>query len=147
MADLTRMIAVPLDGSQNAMKSIDYISLIFGPKLDLEVTLLYVLPSLPSLLVDDRDMGHKDRLRLKSIEDKNVQMAERILAEGKKALIQKGFRDEKIKTIYKQKKLGIPKDISMWADDRRADAVVISTRGRSRIGAFFMGEVARKLLE
>ena len=147
MADLTKMIAVPLDGSQNAMKSIDYINLIFGPKHDLEVTLLYVLTSLPSLLVDDRDMGHEDRLRLKSIEDKNVQMAERILAQGKKALIQKGFGDEKIKTIYKQKKLGIPRDISMWADDRQADAVVISTTGRSRLEAFFMGEVARKLLE
>ena len=147
MTDLTKMIVVPLDGSQNAMKSIDYINLIFGPKHDLEVTLLYVLTSLPSLLVDDRDMGHEDRLRLKSIEDKNVQMAERILAQGKKALIQKGFRDEKIKRIYKQKKLGIPRDISMWADDRQADAVVISTTGRSRLEAFFMGEVARKLLE
>ena len=147
MTDLTKMIVVPLDGSQNAMKSIDYINLIFGPKHDLEVTLLYVLTSLPSLLLDDRDMGREDRLRLKSIEDKNVQMAERILAQGKKALIQKGFRDEKIKTIYKQKKLGIPRDISMWADDRQADAVVISTQGRSRLEAFFMGEVARKLLE
>ena len=147
MTNVTKMIAVPLDGSQNAMKSIDYISLIFGPKHDLEIILLYVLPSLPSLLVDDRDMGHEDRLKLKSIEDKNVQMAERILGEGKKGFIQKGFRDEKIKTIYKQKKLGIPRDISMWADDTRADAIVISTRGRSRIEAFFMGEVARKLLE
>jgi nucleotide-binding universal stress UspA family protein len=147
VSDLTKMIAIPLDGSKEAMKSIDYVSFLFGPKHNLEVTLLYILPSLPSIIVDDRHLSHQDRLRVKSIEDKNVHMAERILADGKKTLIQRGFRDEQIRTVYQAKKLGIPRDICMWADDRQADGVIISTRGRSRIEVFFMGEVARKLLE
>jgi nucleotide-binding universal stress UspA family protein len=147
VTDLRKMIAIPLDGSRDAMKSLDYAGLIFGPKHNLEFTLIYVLPALPSILVDDPKISQEERLRLKTINSKNVQMAEHILSAGKKALIQRGFRDERIDTVYKEKKLGIPKDICMWADDRQADAVFISTRGRSRIEAFFMGEVARKLLE
>lgn len=147
MADLRKMIVVPLDGSQNATRSIDYVSFIFTPKHNLEVNLLYVLPSLPPILVKDAAMKREERLRLKAIDKKNTEMAQRILADGKQLLVQKGFGEKQAKTAYAAKKIDIPRDICMWAEDKRADAVFISTRGRSRLQAFFMGEISRKLLE
>jgi nucleotide-binding universal stress UspA family protein len=147
MVELTRMIVVPMDGSENATRSLDYIDFMFGPKHNLEVNLLYVLPSLPAILTDDPKMRQEEKLRLKSVESKNIQMAERILSEGKKVLVQRGFTEGRIKTAYREKKVGIARDICFWAENKQADAVVISTRGRSRIQAFFMGEISRKLLE
>jgi hypothetical protein len=52
-----------------------------------------VLPTLPSALVDDREIRRESRLQIKAVEDKNVRMAERILAEAKKALTQRGFHE------------------------------------------------------
>jgi nucleotide-binding universal stress UspA family protein len=147
MAELTKMIVVPVDGSQDALRSVDYLNLIFGAEHNAEVILFYVLPTLPSALVDDREVRRESRLQLKAVEDKNVRMAERILAEAKKALVQKGFDERRVKTVYRNKEIGIARDICSWADDKQADAIVISSRGRSRLVAFFMGEICRKLLE
>jgi nucleotide-binding universal stress UspA family protein len=74
-------------------------------------------------------------------------MAERILSEAKNALIQKGFPEESVKTIYRKKEVDIARDICNWAENKRADAVLITTRGRSRLEAFFMGEISSKLLD
>lgn len=67
------------------------------------MTLLYVLPALPSGLVDDREVSRESGLQLKAIEDKNVQMAKRILAEAKKAIVQKGFDERRVKTVYRKR--------------------------------------------
>lgn len=40
MAELTTMVVVSMDGSQNAMRSLDYVDFMFGPKHHLEVNLL-----------------------------------------------------------------------------------------------------------
>jgi nucleotide-binding universal stress UspA family protein len=144
---LTKMIVVPVDGSENALRSLDYLALMFGPRHDLEATLLYIVPSLPSILIEDRSMDRQTALRLKAIENKNIRIAERILKEAKTALIQKGFEDERIKTVHRRKELSIARDICGWVEDRRADALLITTRGRSRLEAFFMGEISSKLVE
>jgi len=103
MAELTKMIVIPVDGSQDALRSIDYLNLIFGTEHNAEATLLYVLPTLPSGLVDDREVSRESGLQLKAIEDKNVQTAKRILAEAKKALAQKGFDKKRVKTVYRKR--------------------------------------------
>jgi nucleotide-binding universal stress UspA family protein len=49
--------------------------------------------------------------------------------------------------VYLKKETGVAKDICTWVESKRADAVLISTRGRSKLEAFFMGQVAAKLLD
>ncbi|MFP3869786.1 MAG: universal stress protein [Syntrophobacteria bacterium] len=146
-ADLTKMIVVPVDGSENSLKSMEYLSLIYGPGHDLEVTLFYVLPALPPLLEEERTKDRDAAQKVHAIENKTIRLAERMLGEAKSALVGKGFKEERIKTLYRKKEAGIARDICNWAEDKRADAVLITTRGRSRLEAFFMGEISSKLLE
>ena len=147
MADLTKMLVIPVDGSENALKSLDYLHLIYGNRHNLELTLKYVLPSLPPLLTDNRFMDREAATKVKTIENKSIRMAKKILAQAKNFLIDKGFDGERVQTVYKKKESGIAQDICQWVESKRADAVVISSRGRSRLEAFFMGEVSSKLLE
>ena len=56
MAELIKNIVVPVDVSKNALKSLDYIGLMYGAKHDLEVTLLYIWPLLPPILTDEKTM-------------------------------------------------------------------------------------------
>ena len=49
--DVSKMIVLPQDGSEFAMKSLDYLNRIFGPKHNLNPVLLYIVPSVPSALV------------------------------------------------------------------------------------------------
>jgi nucleotide-binding universal stress UspA family protein len=147
MAELTKMLTVPVDGSENALRSLDYLHLIYGNRHNLEVTLKYVLPSLPPILADNRSMDRETATKLKAIENKSIRLAEKILTQAKNFLIDKGFDGERVQTVYKKKESGIAQDICQWAESKRADAVLISSRGRSRLEAFFMGEISSKLLE
>ena len=147
MAELTKMIAIAVDGSENALRSLDYLGLMYGPEHDLEVNIFYVLPSLPLTLTEDPTMDRETAEKLKVVRAKNIRMAERILLEAKTALIHKGFSEDCIKTFYLKKKMSVAQEICVWAEGKLADAVLMTTRGRSRLEAFFMGEVSSRTLE
>jgi nucleotide-binding universal stress UspA family protein len=147
MTELSKMVVVPVDGSENAHRSLEYIDLIYGKDHNLEVTLKYVLPSLPPILADDRSMKRETAMKLKTLENKNIRMAEQILSKAKNLLIKKGFEEDLVQTVSRKKDRGIAQDICNWVESKRADAVLMTTRGRSRLEAFFMGEVSSKLLE
>ena len=144
---MVKKIVVTVDGSEKSLKSLDYFRLLFGPDHALEVTLLYILPTLPPILMDEKKKDKAVAQKLKVVEEKNIQLAEQILSAAKKAMLDKGFRENCIKTVYRNKEIGIARDICRWADSRRVDAIMISTRGRTRLQDFFMGEVSRRVME
>ena len=52
------------------------------------------------------------------------------------------------KSWNSKKRVGIARDICGWSEKKKSmDAVVLSTQGRSKIEAFFMGETACKVME
>lgn len=53
MKNSTKKIVIPLDGSETALGSLDYLDTLYGPKHNLEVILIHILPTLPSVLIDD----------------------------------------------------------------------------------------------
>ncbi len=111
MENLTKNILIPLDGSKNALKSLDYLDLMFGPKHNLDVTLLYIWPLLPPVLTDEKTMDKESWVKLTAVEKKNVLMGERILAVGKTALVKKGFDETRIKELYQRQEKSTGQDI------------------------------------
>ncbi len=147
MTELSKMVVLPVDGSENALRSLDYLHLLYGSRHNLEVTLKYVLPSLPPILADDRSMKRETAMKLKTLENKNIRLADKILSKAKDLLVKKGFKEDLVQTVSRKKDRGIAQDICNLVESKRADAVLITTRGRSKIEAFFMGEVSSKLSE
>jgi len=147
MTELSKMVVLPVDGSENALRSLDYLHLLYGSRHNLEVTLKYVLPSLPPILADDRSMKREIAMKLKALENKNIRLADKILSKAKDLLVKKGFKEDLVQTVSRKKDRGIAQDICNWVESKRADAVLMTTRGRSKLEAFFMGEVASKLIE
>ncbi|MDO9565713.1 MAG: universal stress protein [Candidatus Desulfaltia sp.] len=147
MEDLKKSIVIPLDGSKNSLNSLDYLNLMFSPEHEMHVHLLYVMPSLPPLLTDDKTMDRKLRSALASVKRKNKEIAERILAEAGKILIDKGFKEENIKPHYRQCENTIARDIHFWAKNKKADTILISKRGRTDFNPFVMGAMSTRLVE
>lgn len=113
---------------------------------DVRITLCYILPSLPPLF-DDPKYRRQTALQLKTLEKKNLEMGEKILNDGKKIFLEKGFSEQQVKTVNQSKQLGVAKDICQFSENKDADAIVLSTKGRSRLETFFMGEVSHSVLE
>jgi nucleotide-binding universal stress UspA family protein len=147
MVELTKMVVLPVDGSENALRSLDYLHLMYGSGHNLGVSLKYVLPSLPPILADDPSMKRETAMKLKTLENKSAGVARKILAKAKNVLVEKGFEEDRVQTVYRKKEKDVAQDICNWVENKRADAVVITTRGRSRLETFFMGEVSSKLIE
>ncbi len=146
MGEFSRMIVIAVDGSETALRSLAYVRLMYSPAAPLELVLLYVIPALPRLLTEDPAMDADTAQKLRIIETRNMRMAEGILEEAKAALKEKGFSEKQIRTVSPEREVGIAQDICRWAEARQADAVLITTRGRSRLEAFLMGEISTKLL-
>jgi len=147
MEELKKSIVIPLDGSKNSLRSLDYLYLMFGAEHKMHVHLLYVMPSLPPLLTDDNTMDRKIRSALASVKRKNKEIAERVLAEAVKILIDKGFAEENIKPHYRQCESTIARDIRFWAKNKRADTILMSRRGRTDFKPFIMGAISTRLVE
>ena len=146
--DLEKMIVVPIDGSENALKSLDYVNRIFGSKHNLRLSLVYLLPKLPAILVEDSQKSRETEKQLMEIEKKSSQMAERILTDAKDRLLQIGFTKKAVEAVFRKIEVGVARDICGWAENhKKADAIIISSRGRSRLEDFFTGEIANKVLE
>jgi nucleotide-binding universal stress UspA family protein len=145
---LEKRVVVPIDGSENALVSLDYINRIFGPRHSLRLSLVYLLPKLPSILVEESSKSRETMDQLQEIEKRSSQMAERILAAAQDRLMQVGFTAKAVEAVFRKIEVGVARDICSWAEtSRKADAIIISSRGRSRLEAFFTGEIANKVLE
>lgn len=143
----SKIIVVPVDGSENALRALDYLRVVFGSTYKIKVILLYLLPSLPQILIEGSTTSEEMARKFAELEKKNSEMAHTILSEGKKRLLDKGFKEQAVETVFQKRNVGIARDICNWSENMRADAIIISTRGLSRLKAFFMGETANKVLE
>ncbi len=122
------------------------MSHLYGANHTLGITLCYILPEIPPLLAD-ADLENELFLNINEIKDKNIQMGTRILNEAKAYLEDWGFASEQVQTVYKSLDRGVAKDICRFTKEKQADAIVLATLGRSRLEAFFMGQVSHDVLE
>lgn len=145
---INKTIVVPIDGSENALKSLDYINRIFGPRHSLNVSMVYLVPKLPQILVEESQKSQETSDQLRQIEKRNSQMAERILAEAKDRWMNIGFTQKTVEAVFREIEIGVARDICNWAEkSKKADAIIISSHGRSRLQTFFTGEISNKVLE
>jgi nucleotide-binding universal stress UspA family protein len=142
------MIIVPVDGSENALKSLDYINRIFGSKHKLRLSLVHLVPKLPLILVEESRKSQETVDQLREIEKRNSKIAERVLTDAKNRLKEIGFAQKTVEAVFRNIEVGVARDICSWAEkNKKADAIIISSRGRSRLETFFTGAIANKVLE
>jgi nucleotide-binding universal stress UspA family protein len=147
MTQPEKNITIPVDGSKNSFKSLDYVELMLGAKHDVKILICYVLPALPMIFDDDAKLNREERARLRAIEKKNITLAEKIMAQAKAVMLEKGFPEEQIQTLYKEKKRSITKDVCYYAESQRSDTILLTRRGKTDLKDLFMGEISKNFVE
>jgi nucleotide-binding universal stress UspA family protein len=145
---ITRHIILPIDGSANALLALEYVHALFGAAPDMELIFVYILPALPPILADARDLTAEEQRKLRAVDQKNHAMAERFLAEARARAVEKGFEDKRLKTIAQERKVSVTQDICQIATSHQTNAVVLARRGRTNASEIFaMGEVSAKMVD
>lgn len=142
---MARNLVVAVDGSDNSMKSLDYISMLFGGAV-LEVDLLYVMPALPPLF-DDPAVRRQAKKQLEAIEQKNRELGGAVLEEAKQRMVKAGFDSGSLRVHLEPKQQGPARDICHFAGRSKARAIVVGARGRSRLERFFTGSVSGNIIQ
>ena len=146
MEEITKKIVIPVDGSNNALRSFDYLEKIYGPKHDLDVGLLYIVPSIPPLVGDEKMVDKDVYARLSHAEQRLMNKANKILNKAKQHLLAKGFDEKRIETTAEKRRAGIAQNICEWAENARVDALLLTRRGQTDLEMFFLGRVSDRVV-
>ena len=135
----SKMVVVPVDGSENALRALDYLRVVFGSKYKLKVVLFYLLPSLPQILIEESTTSDEMARKFTELEKKNSAMAQLILSEGKKRLLDKGFKEQAVETIFQKREVGIARDICSWSENMRSRCYYYFHTGTKPAEGLFYG--------
>ncbi len=144
---LKKLFLVPIDGSPRSLNAIEYIGHLFGEAQNVHVDLLYVVPAMSPILVEESRHNRKTAAMLQKMEKKHVKFAKTALEKGAQKLKELGFEEDRIKTTLFGQATGVASDICERAEAKSADALVMNSRGRSRLESYFMGATATKVID
>ena len=130
-------IVVPIDGSKNSLEAADY-AIKMAEKYGSEVALVHVVNLDQTLqLLGIYRLSYPDPIK-KKIEDASAE-AEKWFTELIKTAEQRKVR---IKTKVMDSPMSVVASLVDYADQEKADLIVIGTRGRSGISKMLLGSVA-----
>ncbi len=144
-------LLIPLDGSESAMRAVEYVAQAFGHNPDVDIVLLHILPGIPPSLWDDghilNEEEHQKREEL--VHDWEKQQAKEwqvIFAQAQDKLIQAGIAPEAIKSKFQAQYGDIAEDILDEADLEGRSTIVIGRRGLTGAAKFFLGSISTKIV-
>ena len=142
-----KKIVIPLNGSEAGLGKLDFLDSLYGPKHNLEVILIHILPALPSVLIDDttQTVDEDFKIKARAVDRKNIQLADRRLTEAKSVLCAKGFDEMRITTYYKKMETEPSYDICQWAKTVKADAILVTRREGAHSDSFYLGSITNGL--
>jgi nucleotide-binding universal stress UspA family protein len=146
-AKIEKLIVAPTDGSMASINALEYIGDFFGPRHRVVVNLVYVMPALPPILVEESRHNRQTAGMLKKMEQKHHETAKTALDLGRQRLLKLGIVEERIRTGIQMQTTTIANDICNFAQNASADAIVLGSRGKSRLESFFINATATKVIE
>ena len=147
MNSIPKMLLAPVDGSSQGLKALDYTGRMFAADAAMKIKLVYVVPPLPPMLVEEarRDRGTAEML--KKMERGHDKTAESAIDTARERLLSLGFDENQIQSVVHRKSAGVARGICSLSESLNADAIIMATHGRGRMEAFFMGATATKVAD
>jgi nucleotide-binding universal stress UspA family protein len=144
---IAKVLLAPVDGSSQGLKALDYTGRMFAADAAMQIKVVYVVPPLPPMLVQEAGRDRDTAKMLEKMERGHVRTAELAIDTARERLLSLGFGEEQIRGIVHRKSAGVARGICSLSESLNVDAVVMTTRGRGRMEAFFMGATATKVAD
>jgi nucleotide-binding universal stress UspA family protein len=144
---MKKRILLAVDGSEQAMEAVRYVSLLMPPQ-QMEIVLFHVMTKIPESFWDlekEPAFYHKfANIRAWEIQQERVIQA--FMDGASQSLLDAGIPGESFKSVVQVRKEGIARDIV--AESRNNyHAVVLGRTGLSELKDLVLGSIANKLME
>jgi len=140
-------ILVTVDGSEQALNAVRYVSNTMAPR-QLQVVLFHVVTKVPESFWDlEREPAFRYRIaNIQSWEDQQQKMIDDFMTRAVQILLDAGVPREAVTVSIQERKAGIARDI-IAESSNGYDAVVVGRKGLSELKDLVMGSIANKLVE
>lgn len=143
---MEKKILIALDDSTHSRFALKY-ALAASELIDaLHYVLIYAHPKISEIMAEEAKTNHKVRRELEHLVRKQREIADALLEDGRATLVRGGIDKARITTSALAYGQGIAKDLILYAEKHRLDAIVAGRRGISSLQSFFMGSVSNNLI-
>lgn len=141
-----KQILVTVDGSEQSMEAVRYVSGFFSPK-QIEVTLYHVFSKMPEESWDLNNYpGYVEAMiSVQSVMAERKKEMQTFMDNARKLFTDAGFPENAVTVAMPERRVGITRDISFKAQ-QGYESVVIGRTGLSRIKDLVVGSTAFKLI-
>lgn len=145
---MQKKILIAVDASPSTERAVDYVGLMEGDRIaELYVTLLHVMPGVPDFLRREAQADPQAFRRLRSLEDRNHQEAQRVLLKARERLLRHGLEPEQVEVKAHPRLADAAHDILFAAEQGLYDAVVLGRRGLTKTQELFAGSVTHQVVQ
>jgi nucleotide-binding universal stress UspA family protein len=144
MDDRQRKVLLPVDGSNQSLEAVRYVSRVFPPR-QTAVVLFHSFGKIPDFLCD---LGREGQTMQEYPKWENAlhESIHDFMSQARQILVDSGIPDDVIDIHIHERKKGIARDIILESH-RGYVAVVVGRRGLNEFDGFVLGSVASKLFE
>jgi nucleotide-binding universal stress UspA family protein len=150
---MVHRVLIAVDGSQGALRAVEYAGQIFAADPDVRLLLFHILPVTSHLLLDKEELQSIEARKIERPDLAGLYWSprdeERIRSffdQATEALIKTGMQREQIKSKFKVIAGDIAEGIREEAKLGNHRTLILGRRGLSRIKEFFMGSVSTKVV-
>lgn len=144
MTSLRKCLLLPIDGSDEALRPVLFLSRLYPVLRDISVILSYLRPPLSPVYQERRDSALLEKK--KEILTARETSSRTIFANARRALVRTGFSQENIQENIEEKQSSAARQACMLADTRKVDAVLVQKRITSTLEGFLRGDQTVELL-
>ena len=139
-----KKILVPYNFRPEDKRSISFVEQAFSHHAAVDITLFNAFTPVPELKTSGSTVMDRVKGNLSYLQKRQNELAEE-LEQVRKAIVEKGFEDDRVHTIFKARKLDVAGEIIAAARDGLVDMVVLSRR-HGKVSGFFTGSVYQKVV-
>jgi nucleotide-binding universal stress UspA family protein len=139
-------ILLAVDGSDQALEAVRYVSQLFPPKR-MEAVLFHALSKVPEGFWDvEKSPAFKHKLSsVAAWATREQTMVQEFMDRARQLFLDRGFPEDKVSVNIKERKKGVARDI-ITESQHGYDAVVVGRLGKSQLKDLVWGSIADKLI-
>ena len=146
MTTLSKCLLLPLDGTEEALKQVEFLGRLYPDPSLLSIVLSYFPPPLPPAYQGKLDSPELKKKRQQLMESR-AQKTRSVLDQAKKVLTGKGFLSHTIEEHVQERQAGKAREACLLADRKKVDAVLVQKRFIGTLEGFLASDPTHGLLE
>lgn len=146
MSPLTKCLLLPIDGTEGALRPVEFLARLYPDRSRLSVILSYFAPPPPPAYLGKSNSPElkKKRAELHRSREHDIRSA---LEKAKEVLTRAGFLSHTIEEHIQEKQISKAKDACLLANRKKVDAVVVQKRVSSALEGFLRDDSTHALLD